>query len=91
MKVNRRDFLQSAATGVGVSLFDRTLHFDDNLENTIKEVRTNLLGIYTIVAYLKDERTENVLPARKSASKLCKFTVSDGRLRRAVCRRRRRR
>jgi len=43
MKVSRRDFLQSASAGLGVSLFDRILPPDDDLENTIKEIRANLL------------------------------------------------
>jgi hypothetical protein len=43
MKVNRRDFLQSASAGIGISLFTRHLTYDDDLGNTIKEIRANLL------------------------------------------------
>jgi uncharacterized protein YkwD len=43
MKVNRRDFLQSASAGIGISLLTRHLTSDDDLENTIKEIRANLL------------------------------------------------
>jgi uncharacterized protein YkwD len=43
MKVSRRDFLQSASAGVSVSLFDRTLPPSDDLADTIKEIRANLL------------------------------------------------
>ena len=44
MKVSRRDFLQSAGTTFGVSLLDRTYSPDD-LDQTIKEVRVNLLDM----------------------------------------------
>lgn len=42
MKVFRRDFLQSASTALGVTLLDRFSSPDD-LEKTIKEIRTNIL------------------------------------------------
>jgi len=42
MKVSRRDFLQSASAGFGMTLLDRSASPDD-LENTIKEIRANLL------------------------------------------------
>lgn len=42
MKVSRRDFLQSASAGFGITLLDRTASPDD-LENTIKNLRANLL------------------------------------------------
>ena len=43
MKVYRRDFLQSASAGFGVTLFDRVFSPDDDLENTIKDIRANLI------------------------------------------------
>ena len=43
MKVSRRDFLQSASVGVGFTLFDCKFSPDEELENTIKEIRANLL------------------------------------------------
>jgi uncharacterized protein YkwD len=42
MKVSRRDFLQSASTAIGGSLLDR-ISSPDDLENIIKEIRTNIL------------------------------------------------
>ena len=42
MKVSRRDFLQSASAGFGVSILDRTT-FPNDLENTFKEIRRDLL------------------------------------------------
>jgi hypothetical protein len=42
MKVLRRDFLQSASIGFGVMVLDR-ISLPDDLENTIKEIRANIL------------------------------------------------
>jgi len=42
MKVSRRDFLQSASTAFGVTLLDR-IPSPDDLENTIKKLRVNVL------------------------------------------------
>ena len=44
MKVSRRDFLQLASTGLGVSLLDRKFSPDD-LERIITEIRVNILGM----------------------------------------------
>ena len=56
MKVFRRDFLQSAGTALGVTLFDR-LSLAQDFETTIKEVRANIL------AMINEERdVENARP-----------------------------
>jgi uncharacterized protein YkwD len=43
MNGSRRGFLKSACAGFGVTLLDRTVPPDDELENTIKEIRKNIL------------------------------------------------
>ena len=44
MTSSRRDFLQSASASLGLSLLDRSLfHTAEDLENTFKEIRANLL------------------------------------------------
>ena len=56
MKVNRRDFLQSASAGFGISLLDRNFASDDDLENTIKAIRANLLEM------INEERAVEKVP-----------------------------
>ena len=55
MKVSRRDFLQSASTAFGVTLLDRTPSLDD-LENTIKKLRANILEM------INEERAVEKVP-----------------------------
>lgn len=55
MKVSRRDFLQSSSTAFGVTLFDRVSSPDD-LENTIKEIRGNILEM------INEERAVEKVP-----------------------------
>jgi len=55
MKVSRRDFLQSASTAFGVTLFDRNPSPDD-LENTIKKLRANVLEM------INEERAVEKVP-----------------------------
>lgn len=43
MNGSRRDFLRCASTGIGITLLDRRVLSADDLENTIKEIRANLL------------------------------------------------
>ena len=55
MKVSRRNFLQSASAGFGVSLLARTV-LPNDLENTFKEIRKNLL------AMINEERDVEKVP-----------------------------
>ena len=43
MSYSRRGFLQSASASVGVALLDRSILNAEDLENTFKEIRANLL------------------------------------------------
>ena len=43
MSYSRRGFLQSASASLGVTLLDRSLLNAEDLENTFKEIRANLL------------------------------------------------
>ena len=43
MSFSRRGFLQSASASLGVALLDRSLLHAEDLENTFKEIRANLL------------------------------------------------
>ena len=43
MSFSRRGFLQSASASLGVALLDRSLLHPEDLENTFKEIRANLL------------------------------------------------
>jgi len=43
MNGSRRDFLRCASAGVGITLLDRRILAADDLQNTIKEIRANLL------------------------------------------------
>ena len=45
MSFSRRDFLQSASASLGVTLLDRSLLATEDLENTFKEIRANLLAM----------------------------------------------
>lgn len=43
MKLSRRDFLQSASASFGIPLLDRISLSEDDLQNTFKEIRKNIL------------------------------------------------
>jgi len=43
MNGSRREFLHAAGAGLGVTLLDRTISPDDDLESTFKEIRKNIL------------------------------------------------
>ena len=56
MSFSRRGFLQSASTSLGVALLDRSLLHAEDLENTFKEIRANLLEM------INEERAVEKVP-----------------------------
>ena len=55
MNGSRREFLHAASAGLGVTLLDRTISLDD-LENTFKEIRQNILEM------INEERNVEKVP-----------------------------
>ena len=56
MSFSRRGFLQSASASLGVALFDRSLLHAEDLENTFKEIRANVLEM------INEERAVEKVP-----------------------------
>ena len=56
MSFSRRGFLQSASASLGVALLDRSLIHAEDLENTFKEIRANLLEM------INEERAVEKVP-----------------------------